>query len=162
MSGDARAFTYHSIVPSLWALVGVAVVELVVTHLLLAHWTVWGAVLLSTLSLAFMGWLVVGIVSMRSLPVVVDDDELIPRAGRIKGARVPIAQVRGLRTDWTAEELKHRTVLNCALLSYPNVLVELTEPLRDRRGTTGCRAPARRPGGFRTWRWRRYGPSRDR
>lgn len=148
MSGDARAFTYRSIVPSLWALVGVAAVELTVTHLVLAHWTVIGAVLLSILSAGLIGWLVLGIASMRHLPVLIGNHDLVMRAGRIKGARVPIAQIRGLRTDWGGDELKQRTVLNCALLSYPNVLVELTEPLRDRRGTLAVAHRLDDPAGF--------------
>lgn len=148
MSDDARAFTYRSIVPSLWALVAVAAAELILTHLVLAHWTVVGAVLLSILSAGLIGWLVVGIASMRHLPVLVGDHELVMRAGRIKGARVPIAQIRGLRTDWRGDELKQRTVMNCALLSYPNVLVELTSPLRDRRGTLALAHRLDDPAGF--------------
>ena len=116
-------------------MVGVGTIELIVTHLLLAHWTLSGAVVLSAVSLSVMGWLVFGIASMKRLPVLLDGDALVMRAGRIKGVTVPIARVKGLRQDWSAADLKGREVLNCALLSYPNVVVELTSPLPDRRGT---------------------------
>ena len=97
--GDPLAFTYRVIAPPLWALVGISAGELLVVHLLLAHWTLRGALALSVLSLCVIGWLVFGLLSMRHLPVLVGDDALVMRAGLIKGARVPIAQVRGLRHE---------------------------------------------------------------
>ncbi len=148
MIGAVRAFTYGVIVPPLWAMVCLCAAELAVTHAVLAHWTLWGAVALSTLSLGVIGWLAFGIVSMRRLPVLVNEDELVMRAGRLKGVRVPIVQVRRLRTEWRADELKRRTVLNCALISYPNVLVELTSPLPGRRGVLAVAHRLDDPAGF--------------
>ncbi len=146
--GEPLAFTYRVIAPPLWALVGIMAGELLVVHPLVAHWTLWGALALSALSLVVVGWLVFGLLSMPRLPVLVGRDLLVMRAGRIKGAGVPMAQVRGLRREWDAAALKRRDVLNLALLSHPNVLVDLTDPLPGRRGVTAIAHRLDDPAGF--------------
>lgn len=145
---EPLAFTYRVIAPPMWALVGIMAGELLVVHPLLAHWTLWGAIALSALSLVVIGWLVLGLLSMPRLPVLVSRDLLVMRAGRIKGARVPMAQVRGLRREWDASALKRRDVLNLALVSHPNVLVDLTGPLPGRRGVTAIAHRLDDPTGF--------------
>ena len=147
---EPLAFTYRVIAPPLWALVGIMAGELLVVHPLLAHWTLWGAIVLSALSLGVVGWLVFGLLSMPRLPVLVSRDLLVMRAGRIKGARVPMARVRGLRREWDAAALKRRDVLNLALVSHPNVLVDLTAPLPGRRGVTAIAHRLDDPVGFAT------------
>ncbi len=148
--GEPLAFTYRVIVPPLWALVGIMAGELLVVHPVLAHWTLSGAIALSALSLGGVGWLVFGLLSMTRLPVLVNRDLLVMRAGRLKGARVPMAQVRGLRREWDAAELKRRDVLNLALVSHLNVLVDLTAPLPGRRGVTAIAHRLDDPVGFAT------------
>lgn len=150
MSEGARAFTYRVIVPPMWALTGVAAVELVVTHLVLAHWTRWGAVALSVLSFAVLSWVVIGIWSMPRLPVLVRNDLLIMRAGLLRVAEVSTSQVIGTRQDPPAVEVKRRNVLNCALLSHPNVLVSLRTPLPGRCGIIAIAHRLDDPAGFAT------------
>ena len=70
------------------------------------------------------------------------------RAGRLKGAEVPVARVSGIRHDMSAADVKRRTVLNCALLSHPNVLVELASPLPGRRGVLAVAHRLDDPAGF--------------
>lgn len=146
--GEPLAFTYRVIAPPLWALVGIMAGELLVVHPLLAHWTLRGAVVLSALSLGMVGWLTFGLLSMPRLPVLVSRDLLVMRAGRIKGAQVPMTRVRGLRREWDAAALKRRDVLNLALVSHPNVLVDLTAPLPGRRGVTAIAHRLDDPVGF--------------
>ena len=122
--------------------------ELLVVHPVLAHWTVAGAIGLSVLSLGVVGWVVYGLLSMPRLPVLVGPDLLVMRAGRIKGAQIPAAQVRGVRHEWGAIELKSRAVLNLALVSHPNVLVDLHAPLPGRRGVTAIAHRLDDPAGF--------------
>jgi hypothetical protein len=126
-----QAFSYHrAIAPMLWAFVAIALVELIVVHLLLAHWSHTAALILSALSLASILWLVSVIRSFRRLPVLITPDALVMRVGTLKGATVPLSQVAGLRESWDAELLRRRDVLNLALIAYPNVVVMLHGPLQ--------------------------------
>lgn len=120
----------------MWVLVAIASIDLLVTHLLVAvliGGTV--ALALSAVTLAAVVWLVIVIASMRRLPVLLGEQRLLMRVGSLKQVAVPLANVVGLREGWDAAALKERSVRNLALLSYPNVIVDLRKPLADRRGT---------------------------
>ncbi len=147
---EAQEFAYHrSVAPMMWVLVAIASIELLVTHLvvaLLVGGTV--ALILSGLTLAAVVWLVSVIASMRRRPVLLDDRTLTMRAGAIKQVAVPLANVAGLRENWSAETLKDPSVRNLALISYPNVLVDLKAPLGDRRGTCAIAHRLDDPEGF--------------
>ena len=133
-----QRFSYHrGVAPLMWVLVALCGVELAVTHLvvsLLVNRIV--AVLLSLASLAAIGWIVAAILSMKRLPVVLDDRMLTLRVGRIRTVAVPRTAILGLRSGWTAAELKQRGVLNLALVAYPNIVIDLVAPLPGRRGIT--------------------------
>ena len=131
-------FAYHrSIAPMMWVFVAIASVELVVVHLLVALWRPWVAVILSALSLATIAWLVAAIRSFTTMPVVIDQGLIRLRAGRLKGVDVPLGNVRGLRGSWDAAALRQRGVLNLALIAYPNVVIDLREPVRSGRRAVG-------------------------
>ena len=127
-------FAYHrSIAPMMWVFVAIASVELVVVHLLVALWRPWVAVILSALSLATIAWLVAAIRSFTTMPVVIDRGRIRLRAGRLKGVEVGLGNVRGLRSSWDAAALRQRGVLNLALIAYPNVVIDLWDPVRSGR-----------------------------
>lgn len=131
---EPQAFGYaRGIAPLLWVFVGLAGVELVVDHLLLAHWSRAAALLLAGLTLASVAWLIAGIVSFGNRPVLLTDDALIWRLGTMKSFTIPRAQVAGLRASWDGAAVADRATLNLALIAYPNVLVDLAQPLRLRR-----------------------------
>lgn len=133
-SEPPRAFGYaRGVAPLLWALVVLMAIELVVTHLLLAHWFPRGALALSVATLAAMLWFAGGIASFRRRPVLVGGDALLLRLGWLKGVSVPIAQVREVRREPIVLSPGDRSVLNLALVAHPNVAVELSPPLRVRR-----------------------------
>ena len=119
----------------MWVLVAIASVELVVVHFLLALLWPWLALVLSAFSLATILWLVSAIRSFRSLPVLVDGDRIILRAGRLKGVEVAPMNVAGLRGSWDAAALKEPGVFNLALIAYPNVVVDLRVPIPVGRRT---------------------------
>jgi len=153
---DGLRFPYHrSLAPLLWVLFGLSLVEMTVVHALLAIWWPKVAIALSFVILAGVVWLVRLIRSSRRLPAGVADGVLTLRAGRLKGIAVPVTAIAGLRSDWSAETLKARDVLNLGLLAYPNIVVDLTEPI----ATSGLRArPVRAvahrlddPEAFRRW-----------
>ena len=117
----------------LWVLVGIASIELVVVHALLALWKPVWAIVLSVATLGSIVWLVAGIRSFRRLPVTLDDETLVMRAGTLKRIVVPVNAVAGLREHWDAAFVKRRTTLNLAMIAYPNVVIDLAVPLRAGR-----------------------------
>ena len=117
----------------LWVLVAIAGVEFVVVHALLAMWRPVVAIVASVATLVSIVWLVAGIQSFRRLPVTLDDDTLVMRAGTLKRIAVPVTNVAGLRDHWDAAFVKRRTTLNLALIAYPNVVVDLAVPQRAGR-----------------------------
>jgi hypothetical protein len=53
------AFTYHkAIAPMIWVLIGLSSIELVVEHLLLAHWMPRLAIVLGIMTVATILWFV--------------------------------------------------------------------------------------------------------
>ena len=140
MSGAAAGqepllFHYHrGIAPMLWVLVAISIVELAVVHLLLSFWSRTAALLLSALTVLAIVWLVRAIGSMRRLPVCVDGGSLLLRTGRFASIAVPLSNIAGVRTGFVSADVKRRDVLNLALIAWPNILVDLREMQRSRRG----------------------------
>lgn len=119
----------------MWVFVAIASVELMVVHFLVAMWQPWLALIPSVVSLAAIIWLVTAIRSFRSLPVLIDGDRIILRAGRLKGVEIAPGDVAGLRGTWDAAVLKEPGVFNLALIAYPNVVVDLRGPVTVGRRT---------------------------
>ena len=131
---STQAFFYHrAVAPMMWVLVGLVSIELIVVHLLLAHWSRIAASTLSVLTLGSIAWLIGVVRSFRRLPVLITPDTLVMRVGTLKSATVPLTQVAGLRQTWDGAAVKQRNVLNLALIAYPTVLVELRAPRPGRR-----------------------------
>lgn len=119
----------------MWAFVALATAELLVVHFLIAMlWSATAAALLSALTLLSILWLIGLIRSFRRLPVLVGEDGVLMRTGSLRAIRIDAANVRRVRRSFPGEALKAEGVLNLAMLSYPNVLVELAEPAEGRRG----------------------------
>lgn len=132
----ARPFSYHrSIAPMMWILVGVGCVELLVVHGLLALWSWRVAAAASIVSLASLAWLVATIQSFRHLPVLVDADVLVLRVGRFRSLTVARDDVAGLRATWDRAAIRDRSVLNLALIAWPNVVIDLIAPVPMGRRT---------------------------
>ena len=134
---------YHrSLAPTMWVFVALATLELAIVHFLLALWDWRVALLVSLLSLAGLAWLILAIRSFRRLPVLMDHERILFRTGRIARIEVPIANIRAVRTRWDGPEVKRPDVRNLALIAYPNILVDLAEPIRA--GRRSVRAVAHR------------------
>ncbi|MGZ8334830.1 MAG: hypothetical protein ACXWUZ_17030 [Allosphingosinicella sp.] len=119
--------------PMMWAFVALASLELFVVHFLVSIWSVTAAVVLSVLTTASIAWLVLLIRSFRRLPVIVEHETLLFRSGTLMTMRVKLADIVRVRGHFPGEALKLPSVLNFAMLSYPNILVELREPVRRGR-----------------------------
>ncbi|MCU6452527.1 hypothetical protein LPN01_00375 [Sphingomonas sp. A2-49] len=134
-AGGDLSFGYRDgVAPMMGMLVAIGVVELAVTHVLLAIWHPWIAILLSLVTLIGLGWIVRAIVAMPHRPVLLNTDRLVMRVGTLRSVEIPLGQIAGLRASWDAAAIKDRSVLNLALLAYPNVVVDLRAPLPGRRG----------------------------
>ena len=96
-----QAFAYHrAVAPMVWAFFGIASVELVVTHVLVALWRPGVAMALSLVSLTGIVWLVATVRSFKRLPVLIEDDRLVMRVGTLKRVDVARGDVLGSRADW--------------------------------------------------------------
>jgi hypothetical protein len=152
-SGDATGlrFAYHrSVAPMVWILVACGMVELIVTHTLIAFWNTTVALVLSVLTLSTLGWLVRGLLLMKRRPVLLGGGRLVMQVGSIRRIDVSIAGIVGVRTSIDAFTLKQRSVLNLALLAYPNVIVDLGAPLPGRRGIVAIAHRLDDPAAFAT------------
>ncbi len=115
----------------LWVLVGLASIELLVTHLLVSHWFPRVALVLSLASLGLVAWLVRAIVAMRRRPVMIGQDAVLMQVGGFRRVLVPFDAIASV--DAAGNE-RDRRALNLALVTHPNVMLELREPLHGRRG----------------------------
>lgn len=132
--GEGTDFPYHrSLAPMLWMFVLLAGTELFVVHFLVSFWSVPVALILSVLSLATIVWMIGLIRSLKRLPVRIADGKLVFRAGTLRCVETPLINIAGVRLHWSAEDLKAPGVLNLALIAYPNVIVDLVEPVPGRR-----------------------------
>lgn len=130
-----RRFAYHrSVAPMLWVLVALSSAELVIVHILVSVWSRPVAIMLSVVTALGVLWLIVAIAAMKRLPLIVDDRRVLMRAGFINSIEVDRAMIAGLRGSWSAATIKQRDVLNLALVAYPNVVIDLVDPLPGRRG----------------------------
>lgn len=123
-------FHYHrSLTPMMAVLVALVLVEAAALHLLLALWWPALSLALSIVSVAALVWLLLLIRSFRRLPVILDDADLIWRCGKLRGVTVPVSQIAGIRAKWTLALVRDRETLNCALIAWPNMVLDLTEPV---------------------------------
>lgn len=100
------AFSYHkAIAPMIWVLIGLSSVELVVVHLLLAHWWPRIAIVVAVVTVAGIVWLVMFVQSFRRFPVLVDSDRLLMRVGRLRSISVSTTHILALRASCEASTL---------------------------------------------------------
>lgn len=136
----AQAFDYHRyLLPLLYALLVLQAIELGVTHLLLWHWSPTAAWIALAASVGGLLWLIGLAQGFRIHPVLLTDAGLRVRSGVLLDVTVPYAGLRGPVTDFDAAQVKARDTLNQALLSWPNVMLDLAEPLTLRPAIGGER-----------------------
>jgi len=128
-------FSYsRALAPPLWAFACIMAIELVVVHLLVSALSSRiAAAILSIVSLVVLVWTILFILSFKRLPVLVDESGVTMRLGSLRTVLAPRDRIAGVRTGWPGEALKRRTVLNLALINYPNVMLDLDPPLVGRR-----------------------------
>lgn len=129
-------FAYHrGIAPMLWVLIGLSAIELGVVHALLAFWNGWGALVVSLMTASAMVWLVALVRSMPRLPVLLDAERLVLRIGSLRRFDILLKDIAAVRTSWESRAEKAKTVSNLALIAYPNVMIDLRQPVVSGRRT---------------------------
>jgi len=129
------SFAYHrSLTPMLAVLLGLACVEALVMHLVaIAYWGWKVALVLGAVDLSMVLLLVRLLRSFRRAPITVEDGLLTMRTGHRLHVPVALDNIAGFRDQWTGAELKAPHVLNMALITWPNVVLELRQPVALRR-----------------------------
>ena len=130
----AATFPYHrSLSPTLGVLLGIALVESLVVHVIaMALWGWKVAVILLLIDFSAVLTLVGLLRSFRRLPVTIERNRLLLRAGWLKSIELDIGEIAGLREHWDAAAIKRRDVLNLALAAWPNVVIDLRRPVGKR------------------------------
>jgi hypothetical protein len=67
------------------------------------------------------------------MPIRIEDGRVTMRAGTLRTVAFPLTNIARVRTQFGAEDLKRRGVVNLALIAYPNVLIELAMPIGQGR-----------------------------
>jgi len=119
-------FHYHRQVgPMLWVFAALAFVELGVIHLLLWHWSHFGAYALDALSGTALLLILGLLLSMRSRPVELGAGALRVRIGLLIDARVPLDEIAFAQSSFAPADYMPGSLLKASLLAHPNVVVLL-------------------------------------
>lgn len=126
-------FAYHrSLGPMLGVLLGLAIAESFVVHIIAM--AVWGWKIATVLTLIDLS-VVVAIVrllrSFKRLPVTIVGDRITFRAG-VRSIEIGLSDIAGFRREWDAQSLKAPGMLNLALIAWPNVVLDLKQPVKVR------------------------------
>lgn len=125
-----RAFFYHRyLVPMLWALMAISLIELVVVHILLSHWFPTGSLVVGAITLIGMIYLAAFARSIRLRPVMLGRSRLFVRLGAVKTVSVPRSAIAEVSIDPSSQEVRDRGNLDLCLFGGPNVRVGLRQPL---------------------------------
>jgi hypothetical protein len=122
-------FAYHrSLAPMMWVFFALALLEMIVVHFFVGLFWPWVAIALSLVSLAGVVWIGPVIASFKNRPVAIADDALTMRCGTLKSLTVQLDNIAGYRTEWTGDAVRAPSLLNLALIAYPNIIVDLRTP----------------------------------
>ncbi len=119
-------FAYHrSLAPMMWVFFSLALLEMIVVHFFVGLFWPWTAIALSLVSLTGVVWIGWVIASFQTMPVFIADGALTMRCGTLKSLTVPLDNIAGYRTEWAGDDIRSPSLLNLALIAYPNIVVDL-------------------------------------
>lgn len=125
-------FGYHKhLVPVFSVILVLQLLELGVVHVLVAIWSPTAALILSALSAAGLVYLVGLLKSFRLKPVLLDDHGIRVRTGILVDRHIPLAAIATVRTSFSSAEVKRQGTNEAGLFAWPNILVELKQPIDD-------------------------------
>lgn len=117
----------------MWAIFCLGLLEMLILHFVIVQ--IWPriAIFLSMLSGLSMLWIFVVIRSFKTYPVVLAEGRLILRCGRLKSVDIAVTNIAGFRTIWPSDMLKADGVLNLSLITYPNIIIDVRQPILSYR-----------------------------
>ena len=110
-------------------LLALQLLELAVVHFFLMMWNPTVAWIAFGLSAAGALWLVALMKSFRINPVLLEGETLRVRAGAIVDVAIPLSAIAGLAPALDEAIRKRKDTLDTAILSAPNVCLELAQPV---------------------------------
>ena len=128
-----RGFGYHRQVnPLIATFLVLQAIEIAVVDLIVSHWSERAALVLLALGLWGALFLIALMKAFHRNPILLGERHLRVRSGSLIDESVPLAAIGGIETAIAQEALKADNVLNAAILSHPNVVLRLSEPLVHR------------------------------
>ena len=126
----ALAFSYHRYLnPMIATLLALQVCELALVHFFVMMWNPLVAWVLLAVSVGGVLWLIALMKSFRIKPVLLDETTLRVRSGAMVDARIPRDAIAGLLPTFDSALRKRSDTLDTAILSAPNVCLELARPV---------------------------------
>ncbi len=127
---DHQFFHYHrSVAPMMWVLLALSFIELFVVHFLISFFYPTAAIIISIITVISIGWLIRFLLSMKKLPVRLGPEQLVLCLGNTVKIVVDRDNIAGTRDSWSDKSLKKDKVLRLSLLAYPNLVLDLKEPV---------------------------------
>ncbi len=113
----------------MWFMLLLSTIELIVMHFLLSLFHKGLALFVSVLTVVSILWLIRFLMSLRKFPVLLSADKLVMRLGNAIEIKIDRDNVVGTRQSWSDEILKKDKIPRLSLLAYPNVVIDLKEPV---------------------------------
>jgi hypothetical protein len=129
-----RGFAYHRhLTPMAATLLSLQVIEVAIHHLLLAHWSRWGAYILFVVSDVGLIYMVGLIKSFRLRPILLTPEGVQVRTGIAIDRFVAYVDIATIETGFDAALIKNKGTLNLGLLAWPNIVLRLNAPMPRRK-----------------------------
>ena len=129
----ARGFAYHRVInPMIAVFLALQLIEIVVVHLLVSHWSQTAALVLLALGIWGALFFIALMKGFRLYPILLKADGVQVRGGSMIDMHVPFDTIAGIDPAITDAETREMDVLNAAILSHPNVILRLARPLEYR------------------------------
>ena len=125
-----QGFAYHRyLTPMLAVLLVLQLIELGVVHMLVMLWSPTVAWILFAISAWGVVWIVALLKSLRLKPILLTDEGVRVRGGFLIDVLVRYDDIAELRSSFAAEDVQARTTLNAAILSWPEFMLDLRQPM---------------------------------
>lgn len=126
----AEGFSYHRyLMPMVWVVLVLQGIELAAMHVLLRQWSPVVAWIWFGLGVAGGLWTVGLTQGFRIYPVLLAPDGVRVRSSILFDVLIPYDAIAGLVSGFGGEQVKANDTLNQAVLSWPNVMLALKQPV---------------------------------
>lgn len=125
----AHGHAYHRVInPMIAVFLVLQLIEIVVVHLLVSHWSRIAALVLLALGIWGALFFIALMKGFRLYPVLTDETGVRVRGGSMVDLYVPYAEIAGIEAAISDRETRQDDVLNAAILSHPNIVLRLSRP----------------------------------